>query len=314
MLRLTSEITIGTNRIQGVNSFESESDFEKLTATATLKIARRVDWKGKKITDFIKRKQKVTVRLGYDGKNETVFVGYVRDIGVNYPVEITLEDSMYLLKTGEKTKYWKSVNLSEVLDFIVPDGIEYVVTGERDLGEFRISQVTPAQVLDYLKEKYFVFSFFVGEVLHVGIRFVPEVKPVHVMHFERNIISNELEYRFEDDVQILIKAVVIGTDNKRQELREGDPDGEVRTLHYYNTPISDVKKQLVSELERLKYTGYRGSFETFGKPFIRHGDVIDFQDPTYPEREFTRAFVKSVETEFGQDGYRQKVTIEGKAT
>lgn len=315
MLRTTSDIQIGEFRYKGVHSVSVESDFEKLTDRAVIQFPRRVDWKGKKITDFIKRKQKVTVRLGYDDKNETVFVGYVRDIGVKFPVEIICEDSMYLLKTGEVTLYNKSIDLEGLLKEIIPSGIEYVVTGNRQLGEFRISQVTPAKVLDYLKEKYYVFSFFVGEVLHVGLRYVPEVKPVHKMRFDRNIIieNSDLSYRFREDVKIQIKAVIIGTDNKRQELREGDPDGEVRTLHYYNTPLSDVKELLKAEIDRLKYTGYRGNFETFGTPFIKHGDIVDFFDPNYPEREFNRAFVKAVDTTFGTDGYRQKITIEGKA-
>ncbi len=313
MLRLTSGVQIGDNKFQGVHNVTIESDFEKLTDRAVIKFPRRVDWEGKKITDFVKRKQKVTIRLGYDDQNETIFVGYVRDIGVNFPVEITCEDSMYLLKTGEITLYKKSIDLEGLLKEIIPAGVEWKITGNRNLGEFRISQSTPAKILNYLKEKYFVFSFFVGEVLHVGLRYVPEEKPVHKMRFDRNIISNELSYRKEEDVQILIKAVIIGSDNKRKELEEGDTDGEVRTLHYYNQPVSEVKKLLRSELERLKYTGYRGSFTTFGKPYIKHGDIINFIDPKYPEREFTQAFVKSVETDFGVDGYRQKVTIEGKA-
>jgi hypothetical protein len=54
-----------------------------------------------------------------------------------------------------------------------------------------------------------------------------------------------------------------------------------------------------------KDTGFRGSFTTFGSPIVRHGDRVKLVDPVINDRNGFY-IVKSVETSFGQNGYRQK--------
>jgi len=75
--------------------------------------------------------------------------------------------------------------------------------------------------------------------------------------------------------------------------------------------VSEAKKLLQRETERLRYTGYRGSFTTFGKPDIRHGDIVNLSDPIFPERS-GKYLVKRVRTTFGMNGYRQEVELESK--
>mgnify|MGYP001439708446 CR=1 FL=1 len=105
--------------------------------------------------------------------------------------------------------------------------------------------------------------------------------------------------------------MIIQPGNKREEVEVGEKDGEQRTFHYYNISAAEAKKRLEQEAERLMYTGYRGSFTTFGSPDFRHGDIVDIVDPVFPDRE-GRYLAKAVKTTFGEGGYRQEITLESK--
>ena len=61
-------------------------------------------------------------------------------------------------------------------------------------------------------------------------------------------------------------------------------------------------------LDRLRFEGYRGSFETFGDYFIRHSDQVTLKSFEYPEREGTY-LVDSVDTYFGKNGFRKSIEL-----
>ncbi len=317
MLRLTSEVQIGPYKFAGVHQVETDSSWDNLTDTCTITFPRQVEWKGRALATgsdpLLKRKMAVSVKIGYDDKNTEVFRGYVRDITGEIPVKVICEDAMYLLKQGEVTKSYRSVNLDTVIQDVVGSLVPFKIEAQTQLGQFRISKATPAKVLEYLREHYFVRAWFREGTLHVGLPYVASLQRQRKIRFDRNIIGHSLEFREKDSVSLLLKAVIIKPDNKKEEVEIGDKDGEKRTFHYYNVTAADAKKLLEVEADRLKYTGYRGSFTTFGSPDIRHGDVVDLSDPVYPERA-GRYLVKRVKITFGMSGYRQEVELEAKAT
>ena len=113
---------------------------------------------------------------------------------------------MYLLKKGEFTKAYKSVNLATLLTDM---GVEnFQITSERELTNFRISKATPAKVLEYLRRKYFVRSFYRNGILYVGQAIVSEISKSHVIRMNRNVISHSLEYRKEEDVKIQVLSLI----------------------------------------------------------------------------------------------------------
>jgi hypothetical protein len=316
MLRLTSDIEIGPFAFNGVTEAQVESSWDNLTDTCTLVFPRRVAWQGRSLATganpLLERKMPVMVRLGYDGQTTEVFRGFVRDISGEIPVRVECEDSMYLLKQGEVTTSYRSVTLGQLIADVVGSKVPYKVVADQPLGQFRINKSTPAKVLDYIRERYFVRSFFRDGTLYVGWAYVAELQRERKIRFDRNVISHNLEFRQKDTVRLSLKAVVMKGDGKKEEVEIGERDGEKRTFHYYNISAADAKKRLEAEAERLIYTGYRGSFTTFGSPDIRHGDVVDLSDPVYPDRA-GRYLVKSVKTTFGTGGYRQEVELESKA-
>ena len=63
-------------------------------------------------------------------------------------------------------------------------------------------------------------------------------------------------------------------------------------------------------LKRFYYDGLRGSFLTFGIPYVKHGDSVTLVDPNMPERNGTY-MVRRVEYNGGvEDGLRQEIFID----
>jgi hypothetical protein len=315
MLKLTCDTKIGAFSFAGVTEIEIDSSWENLTDTCTITFPRLLKWQGRELATganpLLKRGDAVLVKIGYDGENTEVFRGVIRDITGEVPVRLICEDEMYLLKQGEKTLSYKDTRTEEIVKDIVGSTIPYKIVADTKTGPFRISKATPAKVLEYLREHYFVRAWMREGKLYVGLAYVPELQRTRKIRFDRNVISHSLEFREKDSVKMSLKAVIVKPGNGSETVEVGDQDGEKRTFHYYDISVSEAKKMLEGEMERLRYTGYRGSFVTFGKPDIRHGDVVEITDPIYPERA-GRYLVKSVKTTFGQGGYRQFCELESK--
>jgi len=126
------------------------------------------------------------------------------------------------------------------------------------------------------------------------------------------VIDNDLIWKNEDETKIKLKAISMLPDNKKIEIEVGDSDGEQRTAHYYDLTEKTLKTIAESEIKKFKFSGFRGGFTMFGSPRIKHGDVIVLKSYKLPERNGTY-FVDTVETTFGQNGFRQKIELGRKA-
>ena len=316
MIRLTSETKIGDYIFRGLVGCEIESSWDTLTDTCKITVPRRISWaKGtgsKKITDLVHRGDPVTVALGYDDRNISAFEGYVKKVGASIPIEIECEDVAWLLKKDSITKSYKTVDLSSLLSDLLPDVVP--IASQPDylgLGPFRISNATPAKVLDKIKQEYFQKFWFRNSKLYAGLAYWPATSKTHSLNFQSHVVNHQLVYLDEKEVRIKLKIISISEQNEKKEFEFGDPDGEQRTVYFYNKKEQDIKAIANEQIERMRFTGYRGSLTTFGEPFINHGDVVELADLNYPERDGSY-FVKSVKRLFGVDGYRQELSLDMK--
>lgn len=87
--------------------------------------------------------------------------------------------------------------------------------------------------------------------------------------------------------------------------------GERRTFYFWNvTTIEGLVELAKAELQKYYYTGLKGTFTTFGIPFVKHGDNVISSDPALPERKGTYK-VKGVEYSGGFDvGLRQEIKLD----
>lgn len=314
MKRLFCEITIGAFTFDFVNEVEIKSTWKELTDTCSLTLPKRITRDGSSVfigeNSIIKRGDAVTVKLGYYPTLETYFEGYVDSLSIGTPVVINCENEIWKLKQYSITKSYKSVNINKLIPDIVKNVLTDVVDAE--IGSFRMTNVSPVNVLEELKKTYSLESFIKEKTLFCGLTYVPRFTKVFNITFERNIVDDSLEWKDEANIKIKLKAISILKDNSKIEIEVGDIDGEVRTGHYYNLTEKQLREIATREIGKYKYTGFRGSFTTFGNKKISHGDIIQLRSLKFPEQDGFY-FVDGSNTEFGQSGFRQHIELGRKA-
>jgi hypothetical protein len=267
------------------------------------------------------------------------FDGFITRIKNKTPFEIECRDNMYKLQqTPVEAKQWvidgKTYTLETAIKEMMSKSTEPGVKDfilktdniKHNIGKVTWYNFTVAQVLDDLRKTYHLESFFRGNELRVGvIRYYPQDRIEHEFNFQKNIASDDLDYQRADDVRIGIIAKSINkiklvslnssgkqkTKHKQLKVTVGDSDGELRTMFFWGVQTeTELKKLAEKKLPFIKYEGFRGSFTTFGLPFVKHGDSVKLVDEVLPERNGIY-LVKAVEqlTNSGI-GLKQKITLD----
>ena len=315
---LNSEIKIGDKTFNRVNEVTIVEDLEKIGTTAVIQVPMTavLTRQGKYITEVettkaIKVGERVNIKLGYDGDLTTEFEGYVRNIQTGMPLSIQCEDGLYVLKRKNLKKAFRSVTLKALLLYIL-EGTGISLSKEPPtivFEKFYFRDVSAAAALEELKKQYGLTITTVSlNKLYVGL-YSPVDSVVKKYEFGENVIDNSLEFVDEKDVKLEIHAIHIRKDNKKIEKLVGDKGGEKRTLYFYNLPNgSDLETVAREEIKKYRYTGFKGSLQSFLIPKIHAGNVAEILDPQYKERQ-GRYLVKKMELSYGTGGARRKVTL-----
>jgi len=312
MKRLTCVIQIGPNEFKQVTDIKIKSSYESLTDSAVITIPRKISFGESPVardSPIFKVGDPVRIFLGYDGDNKLLFTGFATGIKPGPPIEITCEDEMYMLKKQVVSKSWpKPVSLPDFLKEIITG---YDVVAENvNLGKIRMD-ATPAAKLNEFSQTHSIKSFIRNGTLYSGRAYWKELQnpKIPVFQFQNNIITHDLQWQNKSDVHIQVKAVSTLRNNKKIVEVVGDAGGTLRTLNYYDLDSDQLKNNAQRDLDRFKFTGFKGSFTTFGEQVVLHGDKVNLIDPVIRERSGTY-IAKSIERTFGSSGYRQKIGLE----
>lgn len=269
-----------------LESAEVVSAWRNLTDTMKVSFARNVNMR-----DVLKVGHTARLRLGYDGEVRNVFEGYVTKRRPNIPLEIEAEDEMWQLKRYKVSAAWRNASLRDVLTTILK-GRPFTCP-DIQLGRFTINDMTPALLLNELKEKQGLYTYFRDGQFHSGLPYTDSfmsrtsADPIVFDTRSDNVAdASGLEYTSEDDRKVRVKAVSLLDNNTEISIDPvGDADGDETTLHAYGiTNKADLKRFAEQELAKMKRGGYGGSFVAHGLPAVRFGDAIYLRDPDYPER------------------------------
>lgn len=320
MLKLTSNIEIvgdKTWQFSAVHNCTIVEDTETLTDTCELELPKNIKWEGYTSENNhppIKRGDKVVVKLGYDEELETRFVGYVRSVDAHTPVRIKCEDQMFLLKqTKLIPTSFKNATLQEVVAYLLKGtGIEFELIDKNiQIGKYRAVKSTVAEELQELRERYLLSSYFRNingkTILYVGLKFPLDNRAKVVFEHGKNIISESLEYRRKEDIQVRVEAVSFGKKHKKTTIEVGDKNGDVIKVRIDGLTEPELEKYAMQALERYKQSGLKGSFETFGVPEVRKCDMVDL---AISDGSTGVNLVKRNEITFGVNGYRQNITLD----
>lgn len=323
MLRLRSEITIGNLRFNYVTNCQINSSWESLTDTAVIELPSKIT---NKDNDFIKKiiqvNDAVIIKLGYHPNLVTRFVGYVSKIIPESPLKVICEDEAFQLKQSTINNYSrKNVTLEELITDNYTGEVNIV---DAVLGAFRIDRVTMVKVLQELRTKYKIQSWFRDGVLNSGLAYLPGEGTTQSFKFQRNIINGKnLQFTDESELDTIAHGLSVQPNGTKIELytfyergtrgkiitQEGNPGGDLNTMSIPNRTKAQLTELLERWLPNLYYTGFRGSFVTFGEPVVQHGDIAEIEDLKFPEKD-GKYIIKSVQVDFGLNGYRQVVDID----
>lgn len=306
------------------------------------------------------RKGKEIFEGTFDVKTKThLFDGWVSQVTSKKPIEFKFEDNFWKLKQTPCPihTFKKTDTLEDIVNFMlsvynkdkpIEDQFTFKPLTKITFGEFRVGNETIAEVLGRLRKTYHFESYFKGNELRTGIMiYVESEAKTHTFTFQKDIISNELEYKRKDDLVLSIVAHNNIEEETGKTAKDGSPKtkrsrlevlctlrygsdtpdffikkkgedyppntgGERMTLPYPGAKsIEELKALAVPELKKYYYTGFKGKFTTFGIPYTKTGDNVNIVDNILPERN-GRYKVKSVEYKAGMDGLRQTVQLDYK--
>ncbi|MRG45498.1 hypothetical protein GFS24_10250 [Chitinophaga sp. SYP-B3965] len=291
------------------------SSWRELTSRAEFTLPRNISFFDRyKIKEVFRIGDPVIIQLGYDSQLYEEFSGYVVSVSADIPITIRCEDEMWRLKQIPVNYSSSAAILQTMLSQICPgysiDALEGV-----SLGGVRFAKTTVAKVLEKLQQDFNLYSYMKGKQLVCGKYYADDTTaPAVSFHLERNLVSNDLNYRSKEDIILKVKGTSMLSNGGKIEFELGDDGGDNLNLSYYNITIRAELERLVrDDYEKRKRDGFDGTITAFGVPRVQHGMKANLQSFIYPDRNGTY-YIDAVEKHFDEQGYRQQITLGGKVT
>lgn len=302
-----------------VNDVSVVTSTEQLTDTCVVKLPRCEKFEQTDVTNYIRRGDKISVRLGYDDELETVFKGYVKSVSTTVPLTLECENEAYVLKRiSVPAQTFEHFDV-QVFCKQYLKGYEQHVT-ELPIGKFTlIEEMTVLEVLDHLKSNYSCNFFFREGVFYgvMGLFNITKNNSSNTIKFDfgRNVVSSSLKLALKEDVKIQLVAKNVLLNNKKIEVKIPELKGENYSIRTVYIPEAQTEKEL-KELAKEKYDELNkdkmeGSITAFGVPYVRKADVVHLLDEHAKEQNNKMFFVKGVTYTFNQAGYRQVISLGG---
>lgn len=363
---LKHNIKIGQYTVNKVTSVEITKTLESFTNTAVITMPKRLLYNNQPVfSDFdsllFKRGDQVSINLTYiheanifQTKNQ--FNGFISEIEcTDFEVMIVCEDYMFFAKKTKLNFVAPTISLQDLstklvtaINAILPAGLQKVKINtdgiSLNLINFKAEQASVVEILQLLKESYILDSYFIDNILYIGINFSSinsrAKSDFTFTTYPRDIVAKNskdtflllidtgnLKYKKAEDMKFSITAKVFSSNSTYKEIKSGDSDGEQRTFLFYGDYSSTQIQALVdNQIQRLKYDGFQrgSSFTTFGLPTIEILTLVSFDgigliryydNQIYKQTKLKRVYEKStylvdsVKITYNSGGFRQEVGI-----
>lgn len=310
---MTYEIKIGQRTLKGISKVLIESSVESLSDIASIELPAYINNQAYDIEDKVKRGMAVEIKLGYNGKNNTEFKGFVRSISVNTPCVIECEDEIFSFRKAVRSEVFIKKSVSDILKAIGSQVGVPVVSKVNDLvyDKFVIQDATGYEVLQKIQEQFRIMIYMYEGKLYANYMFM-ERNGVEYLNFQKNVKASSLKFVREEDTKVRVNIRGVGADNKATKLVQvGQSGGEVVNLPERLNVTDEKALQNIAneELKRLSYTGFRGSLTTWGAVKIGAAWVVNVKDEDYPGRDGFY-FVKGMKVIFGKDtGFERELNL-----
>jgi len=302
--------------IDGCESYFWTSSWEQMTDTGTITLPRNIvvsDDKGQpqplygsnvSVGGFsgdplFMRGDRVTLSSGYtyfkyDGTQVTevseIINGFISKVGTNVPLELSIEDNMWLLKqtpVANKT-FSETQTLEDILQYLIDQvnklhgvRLTFKSVGKTEFGQqFILRNETAAQVLNRLHNLFGFVPYFVGDVLSCGtiIQYPNEAgNHYFILDGEKSNVpaqGSELEYQRLDDVVLSAIAHNTLTEETGSTTKDGQPKTKRTRLEVLVTlKGGKVESKVIGQGERAPEND-EGERRSFFFPWAKTTDEL----------------------------------------
>lgn len=339
---LYSEITIGTLKFRGVHEVRVKRSIHSYADAAWIKVPSiAVINKGNRSSaevlttgTLFKENDPVTIKLGYNGKLQTEFEGFVKRLNLNMPLEIECEGYVRRLRLDINVKkFYDKTSAKELLELLTkgkdgkPTGISVVVADNIPLINVKLPDVNGVEIIDAIKrfsEGMLTIFFITPTTLWCGLTYTPYTRTATAPEGADPFNLGQANYRLGwnvvkdnglkervtsgERVQILFhgtlatgKKLMTASDDKTAKRKD-------KSL-LNNIGSAAILQKLANEKQyRVNYAGYEGAINCFLVPYCLPGYKANVLDARYPERNGVY-MVESTDVVFGVKGARRRVEL-----
>jgi len=319
MFHLSSNIDIGD--FININPSEvkwrcSVSDFTD-TCTISLPLRPYVRNDSQNQTAF-KEGDAVLVKLGYDGRNETVFKGFVRRVNFGKPLTLDCEGYGYALKDIVFSKSYAKTTIKQILQDLTKNT---EIKLSKMIPEVTLTNVTfnktpGLKVLEWFQKECACTVFFDFDTLYVGASKFAIKKSTEKLLLGWNTVEEKELKKDISDTEIQIEITEKSEDGKRKNTlgRATRRNGKWRYTSTKQVKVrsgldESFRREIAKVLAELEnFSGYKGNITAFLEPHFEKSMVAEIIDDEFPDRN-GKYFVETVEGTYGTGGGRQKLTL-----
>ena len=262
------------------------------------------------------RGDKVIVCLGYDGRNEEVFRGFVNVLNYADQLHVECEGYSHQLRKKYFSKSYKTTTLKKLLtDLISGTDIKLSpICDDIPLQEVWFKNATGHKVLEWVQKELCCRVWFDGEYLYAGASKYVKPNPtrpdkdVKVRIGWNTVSADDLKKQIAEEVEInIVEKDAAGTTKKTKP--ESKKYSNVKEVKVRAGLPANFLQKAVKELQQEKdCEGYEGSIVLFGEPHVWKSDRVIVTDEKFPERS-GNYFAEEIEGSYGEGGIRQKVKL-----
>lgn len=312
MYTLDFEVKIGEFYLGMVESITIHKSVELLADTCEIVLPAARQNKALEVEEQIKRGDEVSVSIGYKevGIKEE-FKGYLQRISTDGgSIKLFCEDDLFQFRKDLPNEELKKISLSNLLSKVVKGiGKNYKIDCSYIwvYDKFVIRDATGYDVLKKVQEECGADIYLKDGVLHIH-------PPGEVVGKERfydfavNIEKAELSFKRAEDKKVKVVVKAIMPDGKVKEIEVGSTGGEKVEVKCHASDTASMKARGEAEVKRRTFDGYDGSITTWLIPECNPGDTASIHDGDYTYKDGTY-FVRSVTTEFSENGGKRKIEL-----
>ena len=285
---------------------------DNLADSATIVLPEAVMNQVLNLENKINRGTGVLIELGYDGKLENEFEGYISHITTNdNTLKIVCEDSLFLFRVGVPDVELKTTSLKKIGQYLI-DKIDptFSISCDFDINyeKFVIHQATGFDVLKKLQEETKANIYFdtTNKVLHIHAPYLEKAGTVRYS-MQQNIEKSTLEYKQAIDKKVEVTVESTDSKGKVTSITAGTTGGDKITMKVGPMNTADMKKVAEAALRKNNFDGYSGSFDGWLIPFVKPTYSAIIEDQDYPYKDGTY-YVVSVKTNFSESGGVRTIT------